>query len=246
MTENEADNEPDIEENNELDIEEKNNELNNHDIITDNEKGKSDRVLDDEPNESVDNEVFECSICGKESDNQKSISMHSLRSHRDKRAWKTGETKETKDKKEGKQGTPPGVLEERSRREGKNPSNAPIARERDHSRHWKDHISSLTTAVFCAKKLADEIQENYSFVTHRVTEEIYVYEKGVYSPNGESIIREYARKRLDDKSRRSYVNEVVEHIRETKYMDADEFNKHKKHIHCKNSIFNIQKILDLR
>lgn len=98
---------------------------------------------------------------------------------------------------------------------------------------------------FVAKKLADEIEENYHFATHRDTEELYVYEGGIYVPYGESVVREYCRKRLGEKAKRTYVNETVEHIRETNYVDSEDFNRHKKFIHCKNTLFDVQEILEL-
>ncbi|PTD94162.1 hypothetical protein C9439_03705 [archaeon SCG-AAA382B04] len=98
---------------------------------------------------------------------------------------------------------------------------------------------------FQVKKLADEITENYSFVMHRRTQEIYVYDNGIYVPNAKTFVREYVRKRLDDRVRRSYVNEAVEHIKETNFVDQERFNKNKTLLHCQNAMLDLDKILGL-
>jgi len=77
---------------------------------------------------------------------------------------------------------------------------------------------------FIPRMLADEIMLDFHFVTHEKMKEIHVYDDGVYVPNGETVIEEEARNRLEEYSKTHYVNETVNSIQQRTYVPPEEFN----------------------
>ncbi len=75
---------------------------------------------------------------------------------------------------------------------------------------------------FIPKRMADEIKKKFIFKTLRDTEEIFVFEDGIYKPSAKSIIRTEVRKLLGEKSKNYHVGEVVSFITDTTYIDRDE------------------------
>lgn len=91
---------------------------------------------------------------------------------------------------------------------------------------------------FVPVKVADFIKDLYDFITLRDSREIFVYQNGVYVPNGESIIAEETRGFLGENATKSRVSEVLEHIRETTFRGTD-CEAPKNLINMKNGYFNI-------
>lgn len=72
---------------------------------------------------------------------------------------------------------------------------------------------------FVSKRLADEILENYHFLTFTDTEEIYVYcEDGIYRPGGEAVIRKETQRLLGERTTNGRINEVEGFIRRNHYV----------------------------
>lgn len=94
---------------------------------------------------------------------------------------------------------------------------------------------------FVAAKLAEEIKQQYRFITNIQTEDIYVYEGGVYTPLGEQRIREKAQELLGDLATIHCVNEVVECVRRETYTPAEFFGSPPLNLVCvENGILNIE------
>lgn len=74
------------------------------------------------------------------------------------------------------------------------------------------------------------------------TETIYVYRPnlGIYTPDGEQLIRELASNRLENASRQRHVKEVVFHVKVSTYMDRKEFEPPLYLIPLRNGVLDIQ------
>jgi putative DNA primase/helicase len=70
--------------------------------------------------------------------------------------------------------------------------------------------------------------------------EIYIYQAGVYLPNGESIIREEVRARLGDKTTSHLVNEVLEHVRDLTNTQRQAFNLNVNLICLENGVYDFE------
>jgi len=92
---------------------------------------------------------------------------------------------------------------------------------------------------FISKRLADCITRKYIFKTTNDTEEIFVYQDGVYKPNGETIIKEEASKLLGEDDKKHYANEVLHRIQATTYVDRNSLDINL--VNVKNGIFDLEK-----
>ena len=72
--------------------------------------------------------------------------------------------------------------------------------------------------------MAECLQEDYHFATHQETEELYVYENGIYKPKGEVVVKSEAQRRLDQYVKSHYVNESLEAVRRANYTPPKKFN----------------------
>jgi len=74
--------------------------------------------------------------------------------------------------------------------------------------------------------LAEDIKKSIRFITLRDTDEVYWYDEieGIWKPNGETKIKEMARKFLGEFAKTHYINEVVNAIKETTYVDRNVFD----------------------
>ena len=93
---------------------------------------------------------------------------------------------------------------------------------------------------FIPKRLGDELLKRYNFKTMADNREIYIYQAGVYLPNGESIIREEVRERLSDQTTSHLVNEVLEHIRDLTTVKRDYFNQDLNLICLENGVYDFE------
>ncbi len=88
--------------------------------------------------------------------------------------------------------------------------------------------------------MAEEIQKDYDFATHKESEEIYVYENGIYKPYGKTKIKEETQKRLGRYSKNHYINETVERIRIDNYIPEEKFNNPDNKIVVENGVLDLE------
>jgi len=94
---------------------------------------------------------------------------------------------------------------------------------------------------FMASWLAEDIKSDYTFKKLRDSEQMYVYKKGYYQEKGEQIIEEECNKRLGDKWKSHYQNEVKEKIGTSCYIDRHDFRPPKRKINLKNGVYDLRK-----
>jgi putative DNA primase/helicase len=94
---------------------------------------------------------------------------------------------------------------------------------------------------FIPKRLADYIKSRYIFITTTGNEEIFVYKDGVYIP-AESLIKGLCSNLLGNRATTHRINETLNNIKYTTFVDRNEFNKDKHLINLKNGIFNLEKM----
>lgn len=96
---------------------------------------------------------------------------------------------------------------------------------------------------FLSKKLADDIMSQHAFVTFNDTEEVYFYEGGIYKPKGEILIKQICEEVLDIRANTHRINEVINHIRRSSYIDRNEIMDSNPHFLCvNNGILDLRKI----
>lgn len=88
--------------------------------------------------------------------------------------------------------------------------------------------------------IAKELAERYDFATMRDTREIYIYSDGVYCRGGEALVQEEARRLLGDDFTTHKVNEILNSIRYSTFVDRHEFDWDKKIINVWNGLLNIE------
>ncbi len=94
-----------------------------------------------------------------------------------------------------------------------------------------------TRGAFIPKSLGDFIKERFTFKTIKGNErKIYFYHQGYYKENGISLIREFATSLLKSFFKDYYVSEVLNYIRNSTYIDAEEINH--EWINLKNGLLN--------
>ncbi|MEM4973101.1 MAG: phage/plasmid primase, P4 family [Candidatus Hadarchaeales archaeon] len=96
---------------------------------------------------------------------------------------------------------------------------------------------------FVPKRLADELLKVERVATHRISWVIYRYCGGVYLPDGEARIREMARQELGPLAKESYVSEVVNHIRDTTFREAGDFNPPPNLICLENGVLDLHELM---
>jgi len=75
---------------------------------------------------------------------------------------------------------------------------------------------------FQPKILAEELMEKYKFITFKDNEQMYVYINGCYKPIAETLIKAECKKRLDKEYRINRVNEVIEYIKASTFVERRE------------------------
>jgi len=88
--------------------------------------------------------------------------------------------------------------------------------------------------------LAKEIMEDFHFKTLTDTEEVLVYENGVYRFEGEITIKKEVELRLGDATKSHIKNEVIDYIRGATYTKRSEFDRDINIINVKNGLLNIR------
>src|SRR3972149_10446055 len=77
---------------------------------------------------------------------------------------------------------------------------------------------------FVPASLGQEIMNITRFITLKDTGEIWAYNKGIWVPDGETLIRNYVTGFMGNVAKKSYGEEVVYYIRTMTYVDRDIFN----------------------
>ncbi|MFA5771422.1 MAG: phage/plasmid primase, P4 family [Thermoplasmata archaeon] len=95
---------------------------------------------------------------------------------------------------------------------------------------------------FVPKLLADEIMDDYRFITTRDNNEIFYYNDGIYHPNAESSIKEETKKRLKEETTEHRANEILFQINVSTYVERDRINNHPMLVHLQNGIFDLDKM----
>jgi putative DNA primase/helicase len=93
---------------------------------------------------------------------------------------------------------------------------------------WPDCRTSPAVARFFVEGhfvpmlLAEELMQQYRFITMRDNEQMYVWRNGCYRPYAESLIKEECRLRLGEDFRTNRVNEVIDFVRASSFRDRSE------------------------
>jgi len=96
---------------------------------------------------------------------------------------------------------------------------------------------------FLSKKLADDIMSQHTFITFDDTEEIYFYEDGIYKPKGKILIEQICEEVLSIKGNTHRVNEVVNHIKRSTYINRSKIMDSNPNFLCvENGIIDLTKI----
>ncbi|HII79039.1 MAG TPA: hypothetical protein HA261_01165 [Methanosarcina sp.] len=95
--------------------------------------------------------------------------------------------------------------------------------------------------TFVPMRLAQEILKELPVITLSDTQEIYVYENGVYKEGGEYYIRQLAQEKLKDKANRFRLNEVVNYIKNERSVikDREDLNRETRIINLKNGLYDL-------
>jgi putative DNA primase/helicase len=88
--------------------------------------------------------------------------------------------------------------------------------------------------------IAEEVGNIYDFAAMRDTGKVYVYRKGVYRQGGEAIIQEEAKNLLGGDFTSHKVNEILNWIRYSSYVDRPDFDRDRNIINVKNGLLNIE------
>jgi len=82
--------------------------------------------------------------------------------------------------------------------------------------------------------------EDHRFITFNDTEELYVYEKGIYQPWGKSFVKGLCEKYLGKEASTWRVNEVTNHIERSTYIDRSKIDADINLICVENGILNLK------
>jgi len=89
-------------------------------------------------------------------------------------------------------------------------------------------------------KIAEQLMNEYRFITLEKTEEILFYKDGVYRENGKNVISKRSRKIIDN-IKLNHINEIKGIIKdETGYISHDEFDKEPYLVNMKNIVFDLK------
>jgi len=102
---------------------------------------------------------------------------------------------------------------------------------------------SPTTKNDARYTAAEQLLEEYYFANREDDDVLFVYsdETGVYEENGESVIRQRARKGLEGAFARQEVGELAEHIRAAQTYATEEFGGDDWHIAVENGVLKIDR-----
>ncbi len=88
---------------------------------------------------------------------------------------------------------------------------------------------------------AKELLENNHFVTLRDTEEIFRYEDGIYTPDGQAYIKQKMQENFETKEEINshLVHEVIGHVQRSTLKDRTIFEENNPHLVLENCLFNV-------
>lgn len=93
---------------------------------------------------------------------------------------------------------------------------------------------------FLAKVLGDEILSVHRFISMDDNPtEMYFYKGGVYIPNAENIIAQFAQATLGERSSKHCVNETIFYIQTASLASRQKVNAEKRLINLKNGVYNL-------
>jgi putative DNA primase/helicase len=98
-----------------------------------------------------------------------------------------------------------------------------------HNQNEKSHIT-----------IARYIMQNDTFKTLRDTEEILIYEDGLYINKGESVIKEEALKILKSDFTTHQIKEITNYIKYSTFVERTDFNKNQGVLNLKNGLLDIR------
>ena len=87
--------------------------------------------------------------------------------------------------------------------------------------------------------LIDNLWTEYVFKTFEDTEELLVYENGVYR-NGITLVKAYLERVLGPKTNKHIVSELIAHIQRRSYTQRNLFNVNSKYIPLENGLLNLE------
>jgi P4 family phage/plasmid primase-like protien len=88
--------------------------------------------------------------------------------------------------------------------------------------------------------VAQELKQQYHFATMKDTQEIYVYQNGVYVPDGITFIQGKARDLLGEYFSTHRVQEIINEIKYSTFTDRDRFDVDKRMINLENGLLNTE------
>ncbi|MFB6089031.1 MAG: phage/plasmid primase, P4 family [Candidatus Aenigmatarchaeota archaeon] len=88
--------------------------------------------------------------------------------------------------------------------------------------------------------MAENIMNDYHFATHEETEELYVYENGIYKAKGVSVVKSESQKRLKEYVKTHYVNEALEAVKRDNYTPQEKFNNPNDGIVVENGLLKVE------
>lgn len=101
------------------------------------------------------------------------------------------------------------------------------------------YFQANSRPTFIPKLLGEDIMQEHSFCTIKDTKTIYVYDEGVYKPEGEIIINSKAQKKLDYQSRNKRINETVGYIERHTYKSHNDFDN-EQYLSLENGLLNVE------
>lgn len=109
----------------------------------------------------------------------------------------------------------------------------------------KGEQEKLNIEEVTPSEIATSLLYNYDFVTLRDTEEIYVYDEGVYKEFGEALIKAETQKMVNvlgkgDKVTTHFVNEVVNRIKRETFESRSIFQGSPYKLNLKNSVLDLE------
>lgn len=87
--------------------------------------------------------------------------------------------------------------------------------------------------------ILEDLMERYIFITTSDTEDIFVYNEGIYEP-GEQKVKEEVEKILGEKASTYTVTEIMNHIRRRTYVPREIFNADKRYIALANGLLDLE------
>ncbi len=100
----------------------------------------------------------------------------------------------------------------------------------------------FNNGCFVPRLLADDLMKKYRFITFSDTDELYMYEDGIYIP-AESKLKKEIEEILKEDANTRRVTEVINHIRRTTYVDRNSITGNNPHLlPVQNGILDLSKI----